>query len=118
MSVNIDSLLIGQSLLNLALNAVEAMNRQGELRIEYFAPPSGSDAKQFHLIVRDRGPGIDPAVIDRIFNPFFTTKDSGTGLGLSIVHRVIEAHDGTIIASNCDDSAGDSAGGAKFEIRI
>src|SRR4051812_33898341 len=114
MTVNIDSLLIGQSLLNLALNAIEAMNREGELQIEYFPPPDGSDAKQFHLIVRDTGPGIDPGVIDRIFNPFFTTKDSGTGLGLSIVHRVIEAHDGSIIASNCEDGAG----GAKFEIRI
>ena len=110
--VNIDSLLIGQSLLNLALNAIEAMNREGKLQIEYFVPPAESEAKQFHLIVRDTGPGIDPAVIDRIFNPFFTTKDSGTGLGLSIVHRVIEAHDGTIIASNGDDR------GAKFEIRI
>lgn len=112
MVVNVDSLLIGQSILNLALNAIEAMNRDGELRIEYSAPPTGSDAKQFHVIVRDTGPGIEPAVIDRIFNPFFTTKDSGTGLGLSIVHRVIEAHDGTITASNCED------GGAKFEVRI
>ena len=110
--VCVDPLLIGQSLLNLALNAIEAMNRDGELEIEYFAPPSGSEAKQFHLIVRDAGPGIDPSVIDRIFNPFFTTKDSGTGLGLSIVHRVIEAHDGTIIASNRED------GGARFEVRI
>jgi two-component system sensor histidine kinase PilS (NtrC family) len=51
-------------------------------------------------------------VLDRIFNPFFTTKDTGTGLGLAIVHRVVEAHDGTIIVTNPDD------GGAKFEIRI
>lgn len=112
MVVNVDSLLIGQSILNLALNAIEAMNHDGELRIEYSPPPVESDAKQFHLIVRDTGPGIEPAVIDRIFNPFFTTKDSGTGLGLSIVHRVIEAHDGTITASNCED------GGAKFEVRV
>ncbi|CAN5648531.1 hypothetical protein BH09PLA1_BH09PLA1_22050 [soil metagenome] len=112
MPVCVDSLLIGQSLLNLALNAIEAMDGQGELRIEYSPPLAGSDAKQFHLIVRDHGPGIEPAVIDRIFNPFFTTKDSGTGLGLSIVHRVIEAHDGTVMASNCED------GGAKFEVRI
>jgi signal transduction histidine kinase len=110
--VVVDSLLVGQSLLNLALNAIEAMDHRGELRIEYFTPPGDSDAKQFHLIVRDTGPGIDSAVIDRIFNPFFTTKDSGTGLGLSIVHRVIEAHDGSIVASNGED------GGAKFEVRI
>ena len=112
MPVNVDSLLIGQSLLNLALNAVEAMNRDGELRIEYSAPPVDSDAKQFHLIVRDTGPGIPGHILDRIFNPFFTTKDSGTGLGLAIVHRAVEAHNGTIHASNAD------GGGAKFEIRI
>jgi signal transduction histidine kinase len=112
MPVVVDQLLIGQSLLNLALNAIEATNHDGELCIEYFPPPADSEAKQFHLIVRDTGPGIDPAVIDRIFNPFFTTKDSGTGLGLSIVHRVIEAHDGSIIGSNNED------GGARFEVRI
>jgi signal transduction histidine kinase len=63
-------------------------------------------------VVTDTGPGIPPEVLDRIFNPFFTTKESGTGLGLSIVHRVVEAHDGTITASNID------GGGAKFEVRI
>jgi two-component system sensor histidine kinase AtoS len=50
--------------------------------------------------------------MDRIFNPFFTTKDSGTGLGLAIVHRVVEAHDGMISASNREGA------GARFEIRI
>ena len=49
-------------------------------------------------------------VVDRIFNPFFTTKDTGTGLGLAIVHRIIEAHDGTISVSNHPD------GGAVFEM--
>jgi signal transduction histidine kinase len=112
-TVNIDQHLIGQCVLNLLLNAIDAMQETGgTLHIDFAAPPTGSDAKQFHLIVRDTGPGIPGDVLDRIFNPFFTTKDSGTGLGLSIVHRVVEAHDGTIIAGNCDD------GGAKFEIRI
>ena len=60
--------------------------------------------------MRDHGPGIPAHILDRIFNPFFTTKDTGTGLGLAIVHRVVEAHDGTIIATNAED------GGAKFEI--
>jgi len=50
--------------------------------------------------------------LDKIFNPFFTTKETGTGLGLAIVHRIIEAHDGTITAVN------GPAGGAVFEIRI
>jgi signal transduction histidine kinase len=110
--VSADPVLIGQALLNLLLNAIEAMETAGEIDIRWQSPPVESDARQFHLMIRDRGPGIPPHILDRIFNPFFTTKDSGTGLGLAIVHRVVEAHDGTIIASNADD------GGAKFEIRI
>ena len=113
MNVTVDPQLIGQCVLNLAINALDAMNGSGgTLFVSYGAPPDGSDAKQFHLTLRDTGPGIEPKVLDRIFNPFFTTKDTGTGLGLSIVHRIVEAHDGTIIAANCE------AGGAKFEIRI
>ena len=112
LNVQADPMLIGQSLLNLLLNAIEAMESAGEIDIRWQAPPTNSEAKQFHLTVRDHGPGIQPHILDRIFNPFFTTKDSGTGLGLAIVHRVVEAHDGTIIASNAE------TGGAKFEIRI
>jgi signal transduction histidine kinase len=107
-----DPVLIGQALLNLLLNAIEAMETPGQIDVRFQFPPEESDARQFHLMIRDRGPGIPAHILDRIFNPFFTTKDSGTGLGLAIVHRVVEAHDGTIIANNADD------GGAKFEIRI
>jgi signal transduction histidine kinase len=107
-----DPILIGQSVLNLVLNAIEAMDGSGEVEVRYSSPPMGSPARQFHLTVRDHGPGIPVQILDRIFNPFFTTKDSGTGLGLAIVHRVVEAHDGTIIATNVED------GGARFEIRI
>jgi signal transduction histidine kinase len=112
MLVTVDATLIGQSLLNLLINAIDAMDGAGTLRVEYGQPPKDSDAKQFHLLIHDTGPGIPSDVIDRIFNPFFTTKDTGTGLGLSIVHRIVEAHDGAIIASNDPD------GGARFEIRI
>ena len=112
MLVTVDPTLIGQSLLNLLINAIDAMDGAGTLRVEYGQPPKDSDAKQFHLLIHDTGPGIPSDVIDRIFNPFFTTKDAGTGLGLSIVHRIVEAHDGAIIASNDPD------GGARFEIRI
>ncbi len=111
--VDIDPLLMGQSILNLVLNAIDAMDGGGVVRINTEAPDESGDVKQFRLTVRDAGPGIPSEVIDRIFNPFFTTKDSGTGLGLSIVHRIIEAHDGTILATNGEDGCG-----AKFEIRI
>lgn len=112
LNVLADPILIGQALLNLVLNSVEAMETSGSIAVQYGPPPMESDAKQFHLMIRDAGPGIPPHILDRIFNPFFTTKDNGTGLGLAIVHRVVEAHDGTIIATNVDD------GGAKFEVRI
>ena len=120
MPVRVDGLLIGQCLLNLVLNAVESMAQaprdasspERRLSVRFGPPPIGSDAKQFHLTVCDSGPGIPAGVLDRIFNPFFTTKDTGTGLGLAIVHRVVEAHEGSITASNTE------GGGAKFEIRI
>ena len=103
-----DPLLLGQAVLNLVLNAAEAAEG-GQVSVEYGAT---REAKQFRVVVRDSGPGIDPAILDRIFNPFFTTKESGTGLGLAIVHRIVEAHDGTIVAGNQE------GGGARFEIRI
>jgi signal transduction histidine kinase len=107
-----DPTLLGQAVLNLVLNAVDAVASGGQVKLEYFAPPAGSTARQFHLVVTDDGPGIPAGAIDSIFNPFFTTKETGTGLGLSIVHRVVEAHDGTIVVTNLDSV------GARFEIRI
>jgi signal transduction histidine kinase len=112
MSVTADPMMVGQALLNLILNAIEAMPNSGTIEVKYLPPPDESEARQFHLLVCDQGPGIPPHILDRIFNPFFTTKDTGTGLGLAIVHRVVEAHDGTIIATNAE------SGGARFEIRI
>lgn len=112
MVVQMDPLLIGQAVLNLLLNAAEAIDGGGAITLTY-GPPSGEgDMKQFCLTVCDTGPGIPPAVLDRIFNPFFTTKETGTGLGLAIVHRVVEAHDGTISATNTE------GGGARFDVRI
>jgi signal transduction histidine kinase len=113
MCVTADPLLIGQAVLNLVLNAAEAIDGGGAVTVTFGPPPSADDAKQFCLTVRDTGPGIPPQILDRIFNPFFTTKDSGTGLGLAIVHRVVEAHDGTISATNME-----AGGGARFDIRI
>ena len=109
-SVTVDPLLMGQAILNLLLNAAEAIENGGTIFVEFGR--SASRGKQFELVVRDTGPGIAPEALDRVFNPFFTTKDTGTGLGLAIVHRIVEAHDGSIVASN------GAAGGARFEIRV
>lgn len=112
MAVDIDRHLLGQAVLNLIRNAGEAMGGTGELRLSFGPPREGYEARQFFLLVEDTGPGIPPQVMERLFNPFFTTRDQGTGLGLAIVHRIVEAHDGSITASNRDGS------GARFEIRI
>jgi signal transduction histidine kinase len=106
-----DPLLLGQSVLNLVLNAAEAAEG-GEVLVEYGKPTTSIESKQFRIVVRDTGPGIPQEILDRVFNPFFTTKDTGTGLGLAIVHRIVEAHDGTIVAGNQE------GGGARFEIRV
>ena len=54
------------------------------------------DLGQGRLHLRDDGPGVPDHLRERIFNPFFTTRETGTGLGLAIVHRIVDAHDGTI----------------------
>jgi len=114
LDVVVDPLLMGQALLNLLLNAGEAVEAGagGKVTVKYGRPAGESGARQFHLTVSDNGPGIAPEALDRVFNPFFTTKETGTGLGLAIVHRVVEAHDGTITAGN------QPGGGARFEIRV
>lgn len=105
---DLDARLFSQCVLNLVLNAIEAAGAQGTVWVSL----SGTDCGSLLLVVEDDGPGIAPDVLDRIFNPFFTTKDEGTGLGLSIVHRIVEAHNGTIQAQNRE------SGGARFEVRI
>jgi signal transduction histidine kinase len=112
LEIQADSNLIEQAILNLVLNAADATPEHGTVIIEFRAPVDEQEARQFILSVEDTGPGVPSDMMDKIFNPFFTTKDDGTGLGLAIVHRIVEAHDGTIIVKNIP------AGGARFEIRI
>jgi signal transduction histidine kinase len=108
MPAEIDPLLMGQAILNLTINAIEAIGEDGIIEINW-SPLE--EVGKFRLSIKDTGPGIPANVLDKIFNPFFTTKESGTGLGLAIVHRIVEAHDGTITVTNAPH------GGAIFEIR-
>jgi two-component system sensor histidine kinase HydH len=112
LDVTADPNLLGQALLNLLLNAADATPELGRIVIKFDGASESVGARQLQVSIQDTGPGIPPHVLDRIFNPFFTTKETGTGLGLSIVHRVVEAHDGTIVVTNPPE------GGARFEIRI
>ena len=86
-----------QVLLNLIVNAVQAMPNGGVLAISLcHESPEVLGMPAARLTVRDSGIGIDPAHRSRIFDPFFTTKDEGTGLGLAIVYSIVDAHQGRI----------------------
>ncbi len=93
-SVNRERLM--QALLNLFLNAVQAMDRGGTLSVSV----SGAGADAFRIVVRDDGEGMEEDVRAAVFTPYFTTKSSGTGLGLAIVHQVVEAHGGTVAVAS------------------
>jgi signal transduction histidine kinase len=76
-----------------------------------WAASGRGEGRRLRLAVSDNGPGIPPHLLDKIFNPFFTTKETGTGLGLAVVHRIVEAHDGTVRARN-------GQSGAEFELKM
>jgi signal transduction histidine kinase len=93
---------------NLLLNALDAMPRGGRLRLAVSAEPGG----EARLEVRDTGPGIAPDLSGRLFTPFATTKATGTGLGLSVSRRIAEQHGGRIEGGNSPD------GGACFAVEL
>jgi signal transduction histidine kinase len=86
-----------QVFLNLFLNALHAMPHGGELGVRTCLE---EDGKTIRIEVSDTGSGIRDDLIDKIFQPFFTTKQKGTGLGLAISRQMIEQHDGVIAAAN------------------
>jgi two-component system sensor histidine kinase HydH len=88
----VDRDLVLQALLNILLNAIEAMESGGTLRVRL-----ADRLEWVELAIQDTGRGIPPEHLGRLFDPFFTTKPQGTGLGLAIAHSVIQAHDGEII---------------------
>jgi signal transduction histidine kinase len=93
--------------MNIILNAAQAMNGKGKLRIE---TGKVSGKEQIGIEISDTGPGIPEEVIPHIFEPFYTTKEEGkgTGLGLSLAYGIVENHGGRITVRN------KSGGGAAF----
>jgi signal transduction histidine kinase len=105
--VTADRDMLRRAILNLALNALDAMRDGGRLFLTTYSGPEGIE-----LEIADTGPGLSEQVQRRAFEPFFTTKNNGTGLGLAIVDRIAEVHGGAVTAANCPE------GGAAFTIRI
>lgn len=100
-----------QVMLNLLLNAADAMQGRGRIQIDIRVL---NDGDQVEIVVTDTGPGLAPEITDRLFEPFATTKPvgEGTGLGLAVSHTLIEGVGGTISADNAE------GGGARFTIRL
>jgi two-component system NtrC family sensor kinase len=82
---------IRQALVNILINACDAMPSGGTLRVE-----TRRDGEQVEIAVRDTGIGISPADMKKVLDPFFSTKEKGTGLGLSVVYGIIERHGGAL----------------------
>jgi PAS domain S-box-containing protein len=91
--IHLDKGQIQQSIINLIINAIEATAAGGAISISTVYKP---DQESIELAVNDTGEGISKDDIVKIFDPFYTTKDSGNGLGLAITHGIIEQHNGTI----------------------
>lgn len=102
-----DSEQIKQVILNLAINAVQAMTGPGDVVLS-----ARQQNSSVVISVRDQGPGVADEDMDKIFNPFFTTKDTGTGLGLSVVYQIITQHGGVVRTER------NAAGGMTFSVVI
>ena len=135
-NVLLDQSQVTQILLNLAVNARDAMQGKGTLTIhtrnetvgeEYVQNhPFARTGEYVHLSIRDTGPGIPPAILEHLFEPFHTTKPvgSGTGLGLSIVYGSVKQAGGWITAASSDGAGrtapgnGQTCSGATFDIYL
>jgi signal transduction histidine kinase len=93
-----DRVQLQQVIINLAVNGIEAMAGIGEGLRNLLVRSYLEGSHQIVVAVQDRGPGIDPENIEKLFNPFFTTKRDGVGMGLSVCRSIIEAHGGRVWA--------------------
>jgi PAS domain S-box-containing protein len=91
-----DRVQLQQVVMNLVLNAVEAMSSVAESVRELSIETEQSETGGILVAVRDSGPGIDSGHLERVFEPFYTTKTSGVGMGLSICRSIIDAHGGRL----------------------
>ena len=102
-----DRVQLEQVVVNVMVNAIEAMRAPGlpTRRLTVSARPGSGSEEGVRITVADTGPGIPPDMIERIFEPFITTRQQGTGLGLAICRSIVEAHGGSIhLEGNTDSS--------------
>ena len=97
-AVRADRVQVQQVVLNLTLNAIDAVSSVNKGPRELLISTEQSQAGGALVSVRDSGPGIDPEHIERVFEAFYTTKPSGVGMGLAICRSIIEAHGGRLWA--------------------
>jgi len=121
--IKLDRIQIQQVVVNLVRNGMDAIADARDRTVDIAtwhrdAPKEigiglrAGKADCVHISVHDAGPGIDPQVIDRLFEPFVTTKEDGMGIGLSVSRSIVEAHGGEITAEN------DEQGGARFTLSL
>jgi PAS domain S-box-containing protein len=110
-TISVDPVQMRMALHNLLLNAAEA-TFHGRVECGLCAQENEAGEGWLHIWVADDGPGVPAPHLDKIFNPFFTTKDKGTGLGLATVRKIIEAHGGQVRCVHPPE------GGARFDLHI
>jgi len=107
-----DRIQLQQVILNLIINAIEAMSGVGENPRELVVRSEKDGSQGVLVAVRDSGPGLDPKSLDHLFTAFFTTKAKGMGMGLAISLSIIEAHGGRLWATANPDK------GATFQFTL
>ena len=107
-----DEVLLRQAFSNLARNALEACAEAGVAARIAIDGALDAEHRAVRVRVSDNGPGIDPALRERIFRPFFTTRRDGTGLGLALVQKIVVTHNGRVTAGASPE------GGAAFDVTL
>ena len=100
--VSVDEARVKQVFLNTVLNAIQACDAGGSVRMATRAVRRAATT-YFQVEIRDSGRGIAPRDVERIFDPFFTTKEDGSGLGLFIARRIMHEHGGLIEVASAPD---------------
>jgi signal transduction histidine kinase len=107
-----DRVQLQQVVLNLILNALQAMGAVGEDARQVLITTSLTELNDLYIGVQDNGPGLSPETLSRLFEPFYTTKPNGMGMGLAICRSIVEAHGGRLWATACQPH------GALFQFTI